>query len=118
MANLRLHVERREDSLIVTPPESISTVDWQRVLMDIHDFLAPIRNGGVQTVIVDLKNAEYAGTWMLQFINLLWRQVQSGGGKMVVCNVSDVGREILARAKLDTVWPVHASREDALTMAR
>lgn len=118
MSDLHLHIERQERSLIVMPPESINTVAWQRILVDIDDFLATVRKDGVRHVVVDLQNAEYAGTWMLQFIHLLWRHVRLGGGNLVVCNVSDVGREILAKAKLDTVWSVHASREDAMAMAR
>ena len=44
----------------------------------------------------------------------VWKTVRDGGGRMALCNVSAVGGEILRIAGFDTLWPICASREEAL----
>jgi hypothetical protein len=47
-------------------------------------------------------------------MHVLWQKVRAGKGKMVLCNVSDVGREILHVSRFDTLWPICDSCEKAL----
>jgi len=51
-------------------------------------------------------------------MSAVWGRVRSREGKMVVCNVSDMGVEIFQVAKFDTLWPICASLEEAMESVR
>ncbi|MBP90115.1 MAG: hypothetical protein CMJ64_25980 [Planctomycetaceae bacterium] len=55
------------------------------------------------------------GSVMLELMVILWKHIKTGTGKFVVCNVPAVGKEVLQTTKLDTLWTILPSREEALT---
>jgi HptB-dependent secretion and biofilm anti anti-sigma factor len=99
-------VERQGDVLIVAPQESISTLESRRARVELTGLATPLREGQSRHVLVDLERAPYFGTCMLELMHMLWRHTRASGGQMVLCNVSETGREILGIAKLDTLWPI------------
>jgi hypothetical protein len=44
----------------------------------------------------------------------MWKRVKGKGGKLAICNVSPIGREVLSAARFDMLWGVRTSREEAL----
>jgi stage II sporulation protein AA (anti-sigma F factor antagonist) len=68
----------------------------------------------IKNVVVDLCRTDYCGSTALGLIVRLWRRVRQNGGRMALCNLSEHEREIFAIAKLDSLWPICLSREDAL----
>ena len=51
---------------------------------------------------------------MLGAMHTIWKRVSTCQGKMAVCNVSEVEREVLQISKFDMLWPIFNSREEAL----
>jgi anti-anti-sigma factor len=68
----------------------------------------------IKRVVVDLGEVSYFGSIMLEALLQLWNGLQDVEGKLALCCVSDVGREILCLAKFDTLWPICSSRSEAL----
>jgi anti-anti-sigma factor len=106
--------ERQGDVLIVTPLESVSTLDSWNIRNELDAILESLRQHEVRHVIVDLSRAEYFGTCLLEAMHALWRLARTGGGKMALCNLTPTGREILVTVKLDKLWPICASQTEAL----
>jgi HptB-dependent secretion and biofilm anti anti-sigma factor len=106
--------EKQGDVLIVMPLESINTLESRRARVELTGLAAPLRDGQLRHVLVDLEKAPYFGTCMLELMHALWRHARASGGKMVLCNVSKTGREILSVAKLDALWPICPSLADGL----
>jgi hypothetical protein len=48
------------------------------------------------------------------FFARLWRRVCERGGRMAFCNVSDHEREIMRVTRLDGLWPICPSRQEAI----
>lgn len=101
-------------TLIVTPAGSVSSLAGQYFKPELDDLLEQLQGPELNNVIIDMAEVSYFGTIMLAAMNQLWRSVRQTQGRMAVCNVSTVGREILRVSGFDTLWPICSSREEAL----
>ena len=106
-------VEVQRQTLIVSPQENVSSLADERVqpeLMRIFQSLHP----PVARVVVDFGQIAYFGSSMLEAMLKVWKQVHALGGRMAICNLSPVGREVLQTGRFDTLWEVFDSRDAAL----
>lgn len=104
------------NTLIVKALENVNGLASYNIKSEADALVEQWTQHGLKHVVVDLENAEYFGTYMLELIHSVWRHVRPAHGKMAVFHVSDIGREVLHMARLDTLWPICASREDALRL--
>ena len=91
--------------------EDAARAEWDALLVQIDDT-------GARHAVIDLAALDYFGSIMLELLVVLWKRVQADGGKLALCNVSVVGKEILCTAKFDTLWPIVDDREQALATVR
>ena len=101
-------------TLVVIPLGSVSSLAGQYFKPELDELLEQLQRPELQNVVVDLAEVSYFGTIMLGTMHQLWRRVRDAGGKMALCNVSTVGREILRVSGFDTLWPVCPSRDEAI----
>ncbi len=64
------------------------------------------------------QGTDYYGSTALGFFLKLWKRIRSVDGKMAFCNVSPYEQEVLRLTRLDTLWPICGTREDALQCLR
>ena len=65
-------------------------------------------------LVIDLGAVDHFGSVMLELMVILWKHIKKGTGKFVICNVPTVGKQVLQTTKLDTLWTILPSREEAL----
>jgi anti-anti-sigma regulatory factor len=106
--------ERIGNTLVVTPLENVGSLAGTGLQSEMEALLAQLQDGQVRSVLVDLQRLAYFGTNMLEAMHVIWRPIRAKGGRMFLCNVSDVGREILRVAHFDVLWPIFDSRAEAL----
>lgn len=70
----------------------------------------------ITNVIIDFANSDYFGSSALGLLVRLWKRVRSRGGTMAVCNLSEHETEILQACRLDSMWNVCSSREQAFAI--
>ena len=109
-----LDVERIGTTVIVKPLENVGNLAETALQAELATILAQLRGGDSLGVLVDLERLAYFGTNMLEAMHVIWRPIRAQGGRMFLCNVSDVGREILRVARFDVLWPIFDSRSEAL----
>jgi anti-anti-sigma regulatory factor len=80
--------------------------------------LAELTDESAQRVLIDLCQTPYFGSALLEALRLIWNRVHAQQGRMVLCNASPVGREILELAKFDHLWPIVDDRDSALARLR
>lgn len=114
----------------MNPPTALSArVDGPTLVLEVHGIVSSLadaaalsqldqaldqlRSGSVTQVLVDLGQSPYFGSMMLETLRRVWNDVHPRAGRMVLCNVSPVGKEILQIAKFDHLWPIVATRADA-----
>ena len=107
-----------DNVLIIELLTRASSVVDSGLLDDLDAVREKLRSGQIRSVVVDLGQVAYFGSNMLESLRGLWNDLTPHQGKMVICNASEVGREILLIAKFDHIWPIVATREEALKLVR
>ena len=92
----------------------VSSLADSSVLQELEEVRTDLRHGGHKALVVDLAEAAYFGSSLLEAIRILWNDLSACGGRIALCNASEVGREVLQVAKFDQVWPVVNSRNEAI----
>lgn len=102
------------DTLVVVPLRSVGSLGEENVKPELDALLDLLRRPHRRNVVIDLAKVSYFGTAMLKAMHAIWRHVREMEGKMALCNVSDTGREVLHVSRFDTLWPICASRSEAI----
>jgi anti-anti-sigma factor len=111
-----IHTEAVDDVMLLELRPGVSSLADQNVLNELDAIRKLRREIGFKKLIIDLTEAPFFGSSMLELIRVLWNDVSSCGGQLVLCNPSQVGREVLAVAKFDRVWPITETRDKALAI--
>lgn len=111
-------VGQEGDTLLVSPTANLGELDCGQIESEGRGVLDLMANPSVRNVVLDFRRTDYCGSTALGLFLRLWKRVRGRGGRMAFCNVSEHEREILAVTKLDGLWPVCRSREEALRVVR
>lgn len=107
-------IEQQNDTIIVVPVVDLRELEYQRIEAGAKKILELLDGTGIKNVVLDFHKTDYYGTSALGVFLKLWKRVRMRSGRMVFCNVSDHEREILKIMNLDRMWPICASRNEAL----
>lgn len=102
------------DTLVVASLSNAGSLIGEELSYELTGLLDKFEQSRLQNAVVDLEHSPYFGTSMLQAMTALWKRVRARGGKMAVCGVSDTGKEVLHVTRFDTLWPICATRKEAL----
>lgn len=100
-------------TLVLAVHGSVSGLGDDAALNELDRVIAEVNQGTVRNVLVDFGQSSYFGSLMLETLRRIWNEVHAHGGRMALCNVSPVGKEILQIAKFDQLWPIVETRTDA-----
>ena len=107
-------VEQAGDTLIIVLVVNLRELDYERIEEGAATILDLLNNTAIQNVVMDFRKTDYYGSTALAFFVKLWLRVRKQNGRMVFCNVSDHGKDILQITQLDHLWPICSSRMEAL----
>jgi len=110
--------ERHDDVLVVTPYFTHKSFVEPQVLEEWKHIAEELAQPEIKHAVVDLGQIAFFGSTMLEWMVTIWKTMKAKGGNFAVCCVTDVGREILTVARLNTVWTIAAKREDAINAVR
>jgi anti-anti-sigma factor len=101
-------------TLVLTPASDLMELQTPHIDAGANEVFRRFDEDGCKNVVLDLHRADACGSSALGFFVRVWRRVSDRGGRMVVCNVSEHGKELLRITRLDCLWPRYASRAEAL----
>lgn len=104
-------VETWGDTLIVMPQGDHTNYKYHDVHTETGRVTELIYGQGYRKVIVDLSQARLVGTLILDAITQFLRKATD---KAVFCGASPEMHQSLTDLRLLTIWPLYASRHDAL----
>lgn len=107
-------IEEHGETLIITPTIALGELEYDRIVSGARVALDQLAAKHSKNVVLDLANSDYSGSLALGFFVRLWKKVRQAGGRMVLCNVSNHEREILQVTRLDGLWDMYGSRDEAL----
>jgi anti-anti-sigma factor len=110
--------ERQDDTLFVDIRKPVSDFSEEGSMTELKSLLEEAGQPEVHRIIIDFEQLGYFGSSMLEALRRIWNAARPHGGQMALCNLSDLGREILAKSRFDTLWPVCSTRGEALAQLR
>ena len=65
-------------------------------------------------MVLDLSQTSYIGSMFIELLVRAWKRLKERGGTMVLCGVQPFCAEVLRTTRLDEIWPLYPSREQAV----
>ncbi len=109
--HLLFPIERRGDTLIVTPkgdPASFANLNFN---LEHAALLQLLKTGPYQNLLVDLSGSNYFGAKVLGAIAEWAKRIAERGGQVAVCGTSGDMRELLHIYGFEVQWPQFPTRE-------
>jgi anti-sigma B factor antagonist len=100
--------------LVVSPFQRVTALTEANIQDEMQMLLSQIQDRRIKGLVVDFcENAEF-GSGMVEVIMRLWRETGSQPDGVALCNLSEIGQEIFRATRLDSLWGIYASREEAM----
>lgn len=100
--------------MIVSPTMDLSELQLTSLENAIGEILEQLQSSGYRDVILDFRDTDYYGSSALGFFIKLWKRIRTLNGDLVFCNVSPHEREVLELTRLDRLWTICATRDEAV----
>ena len=100
--------------LVVTLHENLDLANYgyfEAVCLRISEELA---RGTVRSLLIDCRQTNALGCTALGLFLRLWKVADRHGGRFALCGLSPLERETVAVCKLDRLWAIYATREQAI----
>ena len=107
-------IARVDQAVILAPQRDLSEFDFAQIDAEASEVMGKISKGSGVNVVVDFSKMDYCGSTALSFFTRLFKKTRLRGGEMAFCNVSPGEREVLRITRLDTLWPICDTLDDAL----
>jgi anti-anti-sigma factor len=102
------------DTIVLTPQVDMGETNADQINAEVGQVLALLNNSQAKYVVLDFHKTEYFGSTALGLFVRLWKTVSGRKGRMAFCNLSDHEKDILRITRLDSLWHICSSKEDAL----
>jgi anti-anti-sigma factor len=106
-----LSVQRHSDATVVELSHDLWTFD--PFFEEVYERLLQVARTSAR-LIIDLGRAKYIQAGLLGALLNVTRGSGARPGDLVLCELNGLCREILHVTRLDTIWPIYTTREEAL----
>jgi anti-sigma B factor antagonist len=107
-------IERHGDVVVIDAAPALERMEPALVDGAAALLLEPLRHHDGLLILVDLSRIDYFGSAFLALLIRCWKLTQIKGGMMVLAGASERARDLLRITSLDVVWPIYATRREAL----
>jgi anti-anti-sigma factor len=111
-------LERAGDVLVVVLGQSLDSLSGSELLEERAILLEEIRDPALRAVVFDFVKVEYFDSLVLDILCQVWKRLRERDAKMALCNLSEIGHQILSTSRLDCLWHPHPSRPSAVEALR
>lgn len=106
-------MERVGDTLVVVLGHHVMVLQEIELAKERSVFIEQIQDRTIRAAVIDFSNVEYFGSILLDILCQAWKQLRQRGAQMALCSLHDISLEIIRKCRLDTLWVVYPTREDA-----
>ncbi len=110
-----VRAEQQGKVLVITPLFTYATFAEPDVATELIEVQEQVDSPATEQVIIDLGEIPYFGSTVLEWMAQLWKRVKSKGGRLAVVRPSEIGREVLAAARLERLWGIFETRDQAIS---
>jgi anti-anti-sigma factor len=105
-------IEREGGTIIVTPVVNLG--ELEDMDLNAEEVVEVLSDLSIKNLVMDFHKTDYFGSTALGLFVKLWKMVTARNGCMAFCNPSEHELEILHVTRLNTLWPICKSREQAM----
>ena len=114
MSGTQLHADHEGEVTVANIGRAYETID-DRALEEVSKFLLGLTEGtNGMRLVVDLSHTEFFGSAFLGILFRVWNRVTTSGGIFALCSLRSHCQEVIRTARLDTLWPIYSTREEAV----
>ena len=110
-----VRAEQQGNVLVITPLFTYATFTEPHIASEWNQVQEQLDSPTTEQVIVDLGEIPYFGSTVLEWMAQLWKKIKVKGGRLAVIRPSEIGREVLAAARLERLWGIFETRDQAVT---
>jgi anti-anti-sigma factor len=109
-----LTIEKHGDVLVVLASQNLEHMPPGFAEGAAALILEPLRQSDTPLLLIDLADVRTFGSPFLAMLIRCWKVVSERGGNMALASVSPGVRSLLKITRFDTLWPIYASRREAM----
>jgi anti-anti-sigma factor len=109
------HIIRGPEATILELGPSYESLDQAALLEFGGLVLSEAIHCEPPRLILDLSQTTYIGSSFIEVLVRAWKRLRQRNGNLVLCGLQPFCAEVLRISRLDSLWPICATREDALT---
>src|SRR5262245_47655279 len=99
-------------TIVEVDPEYDSLDEWKiRQFLDL--LLDAVGKDDGPLVLIDLTKTTFIGSSFVGVLIRAWKRVRQRHGRMALCGVNDVCGDVLKVTKLDSIWEIYDTRDEA-----
>ena len=108
------NIDAEGPTLIVIPLVDASGFRYQQLHIEANSLQRKFETKQFANLVVDLSSMNYFGSELIGVLIRLARTVTNGEGRAALCGPSPKMMEVLESMRLTKLWPIFASRDDAM----
>ena len=107
-------VEQVGGTLVVVPQGPALNFRYPDVHRESNELFRMMDGPDLNNVVIDLSAVDYVDSVIIGSIIRLLQKARVRRGRAVFCSASEAMQEILKSIKIGTMWPLFATRAEAL----
>jgi len=107
-------IEQLGEILMLMPSRNLSEFELSSFEQEVRCVAQQLDTRAIKNVVLDFSKTDYYGSTALSLFLVLWKQVRSRNGQMAFCHVSAHEKEVLELTRLDGLWPIYDTRQEAV----
>lgn len=112
LRTVMLEMERDGETIVFTPVANLS--EPEEIELSMQEAFVVLNDPSINNLVIDFQKTDYFGSSTLGLFVRLWKIMKGRNGRMAFFNVSEHELEILQITRLDTLWSICKSREQAM----
>lgn len=104
----------REQGVTVVEVDPVydSLDEWR--MSDFRDLvLDAVKKADPPLLLLDLSRTTYIGSSFIGVLIRGWKRLRDRQGRLALCNVCPTCADVLHVSKLDTIWDIYSTRDEA-----
>ncbi len=101
-------------TLVIIPTISGGMFRYAQLQTEANALRRKLDQSAIAGLIIDLQALDYIGSEVIGAIVALARKAEDMGGRAVFCSAAPQLTEIFTNMRLDRLWPLFATRAEAL----
>ena len=114
MSQSPLETTVQDGVTVVVLRENYDNLDDEALDADSELLLESANTVDPPLLLLDMSNTQFFASEFLGRLFRVWQRLKKRGGKLAVCSASDLCGEVLSVIRVDTIWTITKTREEAI----